>query len=489
VCTRKTTSWEGIFCANFGQPVPGRPVCQRGWCARCYAHKPGTASLVFRAKDANGAEMIVAGEESHYLEARPADHLVCPFECDACQFWKLKFREPQTGDRADDRVMALIRRANLDAFCARAPGTIKKNRASAREGVALGKELGIAMYGPLGPWPPEFDHGMRTALHILAKSEQTGLHEKVVKFSTARRARSAATNIWGASAIAAKESQTWRIANKRAMSTKGPTDSEWFDRFITGMENRLGNRLRQDLAISIQVMLEMMRRFEDDYQEAKVSEKPVRKIAEAATFAVLAYCASLRGWEVTKIVLTYLIEFSAHARDSSVEAGVTPHVAIPMTGKFKLRGNMDQNVLLYVAAETKSGLKPRRWVDRLIEALGEEDVTTGWAFQRSDQTQSTMSDFEDLIFGKLLEIQAARPDLISAELDVTEVFGLARSFRRGATTQAGNEGVSDQDIDWMNRWRQSLQGDQAKAVSSSMRARYSDDRMMLKKALRFSSAL
>jgi hypothetical protein len=121
-------------------------------------------------------------------------------------------------------------------------------------------------------------------------------------------------------------------------------------------------------------------------------------------------------------VLTYLIEFSAHARDSSLEAGVTPHVAIPMTGKFKLRGNMNQNVLLYVAVETKSGLKTRLWVDRLIEALGETGVTTGWAFQRPDQTQATMSDFEVLIFGKLLEFQAARPDLISADLDVTEVF-------------------------------------------------------------------
>jgi hypothetical protein len=160
--------------------------------------------LVFRVKDANGAEMIVAGEENHYLEARPGDHLVCSFECNSCQFWKLKFREPHKGDRADDRVMGLIRRANLDAFWARAPGTIKK-RVLAREGVMLCKELGIAMYGPLGPWPPEFDHGMRTALHILAKSEKTGLHEKVVKFSTARRARSAATNIWGASATAAKE--------------------------------------------------------------------------------------------------------------------------------------------------------------------------------------------------------------------------------------------------------------------------------------------
>jgi hypothetical protein len=38
------------------------------------------------------------------------------------------------------------------------------------------------------------------------------------------------------------------------------------------------------------VMLEMMRRFLEDYQEAKASGKPVGKIAEAATFAVGVLC-------------------------------------------------------------------------------------------------------------------------------------------------------------------------------------------------------
>jgi hypothetical protein len=39
-----------------------------------------------------------------------------------------------------------------------------------------------------------------------------------------------------------------------------------------------------------------------------------------------------------------------------------------------------------------------------------------------------MSDFEEKIFDKLLAIQEERPDLIAAEIDVLDAYGLARSF-------------------------------------------------------------
>ena len=45
-----------------------------------------------------------------------------------------------------------------------------------------------------------------------------------------------------------------------------------------------------------------------------------------------------------------------------------PHVGVPLAGQFKLRGNLDQN-LLVVVVETASGLKPIVWVDRLVELL------------------------------------------------------------------------------------------------------------------------
>jgi hypothetical protein len=198
----------------------------------------------------------------------------------------------------------------------------------------------------------------------------------------------------------AEYTQVWRMGNKRAEATQAPTDSEWFDRFITGAENRLGNRLKQDLAISIEVMLELMARYEAEYQQLRLQGKPLRKTTEHAAYCVISFCASLRGWEPLKILLSYLIEFSKNARSGETKEGVTPHVALPLAGKFEMRGNMDQNIRRNVAEETKSGLKPKVWVDRLIETWKGKGIVSGWAFRASDGSQARMSDFEEGIFNK-----------------------------------------------------------------------------------------
>jgi len=93
-------------------------------------------------------------------------------------------------------------------------------------------------------------------------------------------------------------------------------------------------------------------------------------------------------------------------------------------------------LFLYVAAETDWGLKPLWWIDRLVRVLE-------WRrFPQEDGSQAKMRSFEESIFGKLREIQVDRPDyLISLGLDVTEEFGLAQSFWRGAVTTVQNAGV------------------------------------------------
>jgi hypothetical protein len=61
-----------------------------------------------------------------------------------------------------------------------------------------------------------------------------------------------------------------------------------------------------------------------------------------------------------------------------VTGQVAAHVGVPLSGSFKLRGNMDQNLLLFVAAVTRTGLTPLVWVDRLTRVLDEFfGLTTG----------------------------------------------------------------------------------------------------------------
>jgi hypothetical protein len=181
---------------------------------------------------------MVNGEERSFLEARPGDHLICPFECDGCQFWERKFREPRQEDAGDERVLGYIWRALLDAFWSRAASTVKNNLAMLKEGVTVGKELGIPMYGHIGPWPPLYDHGMSTAIHIFLKTDQRWRDEETMKFASVRCARSAVSNLWEASALGTADSEAWWIGNKRAVSSNGPTDSEWFETWPSYINQR-----------------------------------------------------------------------------------------------------------------------------------------------------------------------------------------------------------------------------------------------------------
>jgi hypothetical protein len=70
-------------------------------------------------------------------------------------------------------------------------------------------------------------------------------------------------------------------------------------------------------------------------------------------------------------------------------------------------------------------------------------------------------------------------------MDIMEDYHLARSLRRGATTRATNAGVSQSDIDWINRWN--TEGEEL--IKGLMRVIYSDRKQMLEAFLCFSQVL
>jgi hypothetical protein len=87
--------------------------------------------------------------------------------------------------------------------------------------------------------------------------------------------------------------------------TTAPTDTEWFGCFMTCLRARVGERRRQDAAISITVMIELQSRLEarwlEENEENDWQEK--RKAAENGAFFVWTYCGSLRGFETPKLLL------------------------------------------------------------------------------------------------------------------------------------------------------------------------------------------
>jgi hypothetical protein len=68
----------------------------------------------------------------------------------------------------------------------------------------------------------------------------------------------------------------------RAIAACSPEDSEWFSRLMTGLKSRIGERRKQDAAISIALMVEIQQRLELEWQLATrlMNKDRVRAAAE-----------------------------------------------------------------------------------------------------------------------------------------------------------------------------------------------------------------
>jgi hypothetical protein len=296
----------GIFCGNFGAPQGGFQACQMAWCGGCYRATIGDDFFVMRSKDIDGEDLLAPGDEVRFQTARNGDHFMCPFQCDLCHFRRLKGRDPFHGFWADDVTLLCIRRANLDAFWAREPDSVRANLREVREILSNGELLGIDMLGELGPYPFDDCFGMRPAIAFLLKSRKGGRHDHhQIQYSSARKVRSAFSNNFHASQ-AQLGALTFSAGKGHHFASCSVTNGMWYSRFQDGVHCHMGDVLKQDMAISIGVMLKLQELFERDYQESSGEER--QKIVEGATFALIAYCISLRGFEVPKIDLAALRE-------------------------------------------------------------------------------------------------------------------------------------------------------------------------------------
>ncbi len=96
-----------------------------------------------------------------------------------------------------------------------------------------------------------------------------------------------------------------------------------------------------------------------------------------------------------------------------------------------------------------------------------------------------MTDYEEVFYEILHDVQDQRPDLIGPEVDVEQVYGFYRSFRRGATTRAIKVGVSVPDIDLINTWRK-VERAGGMQPSMAIRDRYTEGVKLTTSWLRFS---
>ncbi len=113
-------------------------------------------------------------DESRFQTAGPGDHLLILFQCELCHFRKLKGRDPNSLNQDKD-LLAYIRRANLDAFWSREPGTVSNNLALLKRTGKTASKFGLEECFPtMGPYPLKDDAGMFEAVAVLDKSLDAG---------------------------------------------------------------------------------------------------------------------------------------------------------------------------------------------------------------------------------------------------------------------------------------------------------------------------
>lgn len=457
------------------------------WHAKCYKARAGIEFPVAKLANYEGDEDEVKDirETIKFTYARNGDNFMCPFQCDLCHFRNVMQRNPGMDPEPDKTLMIYIRRATLDSFWSRAASTVEGNTRELKKLWKHGHdELKIPHLLPeMGPFPLEDQWGMKVAVVTLRRSLDKGIYKETVQYDTARRVRSAYSNAWGSSINTMREGV---MAKDRAKTfvTKCPTYGLWYERFNKGLHSRMGDDRRPDMAICSDLMKEIMDIVNADYVDA---ESPLRKryLARAGMFFIGGYFGSLRGEEVNRVLRKYFITLNKE----SMNMRKTPHVVLPLFGNFKGEHGIPRCYLRRIVSQSKSGLDAEVWAKRVIKF--EEQSNTMYLFAAYDGKKEPGRIYEGYLFDVLEEIQERSDGLISKSVNIREVYGISRSFRRGSTTEASNADkreCNEVDIERNNRWRRD-DASGTKEADLSMIHVYNDTYQAINAELRFSRCL
>lgn len=487
---------QGLFCANFWAGRLSWQPCRSIYCEGCYRVPADDKYPIRKPVDEDGTLVESKADADRFLFGRAGDHFMTSFQCDLCHYRNIKRRDPNPeGDPKDACALRNIRRANLDSLWSREPSTVRTNLALLRKMCAYGEARldydAEEIIPEMGPFEVRDDFGMRVASLTTERSLDKGTTEANLQHATVRRFRSTFSNMWHASKEGGLDAVAVRDTSK-LIQTSCPTFKDWYERFSLGLHKRMGDNVRQDKAVSVKVMLELMSSFDKDWVEMTrrgAPEKDLRRVLFSALFCVVAYVVALRGEEVPLMdIAGSANHFSKAVSTPPDEDGVDcAHAVIALLGRFKGEKGEKYHYMVTVV-RTKSGMEPAKWIGRALKWYKDRGITSGPVFRKKSGKRAKAKDFEAEIFERLLDIQRRKPLLIEASVDVVEEFGLSRSFRRGSDSRAIAEQYSPIVINLNNRWRKFEQG-QGKRPKLQMLESYADIELLLPTFLTYSRGM
>ena len=439
-----------------------------------------------RPSDEEGFAIILEKDKERFLHGREGDHLLTTFQCDLCHYRNIKGHSP-LDDGTDERILLFIRRANMDSLWSRESGTVRNTKRDILTIQKKAGQLGLdweLLLPKMGPMPLTDVQGMGLATCMLLRSLDSGKNEKTIQFSTTQKMKSSFANMWRASIHGSDGAVMVRDTTKLFHSSC-PTHGEWFERFNKGMHERMGDKVMQDLGVSIELMHALMESFDARWIKANDDRSKQKAVLFPALFSIVGFCCALRGEELP---LMRLFETQTHMEET-INHPTMPHIIIVPMGRMKNQIS-ENNHIMPIVLKTRTGLEPGKWVQRMVRWYANGGIESGWVFRnkRNENEKARASDYEEDILSEIADIQRRVPGIVGAQVNVFDEYGVSRSFRRGSDAHALNQGVSIVDIEINNRWR-SIDNAGGKAPRLRMIHHYADLKQLLKARLRYSEPL
>lgn len=424
---------------------------------------------------------------------------VCmPFQCELCWMRNLEGRDIRLPQ--DFAYVRAIRRANLDAMYGIARATIDGHRREQMSIVRYAEEIHkTPSLEPRGPMPVGDLVGMGVAVDLLQKTLRAkGRKAAHIQFSVARKVRATYSRNWESSARGVSEGASFAKGMGRVRPTECPTQSEWFQDFLRGCEMRMGSTPGSNLPLAMDAIAKLLDFIQEDAEGEEIQEE-AHLLWKAGAYICILTVASLRGHEGFYADLSGIRLHLDNGRNGTIPPNLTrktilteeacrnlPHVTICLLGKFKGESATGHH-LVSVANVTSSGLKPRWWIEKVVEVCAAEGRTSGPVFADAAGEPAASADY-DAIFRVYLKRVQSETSLVPLEHNVDTAFSTFRTPRKSSTTRMKRAGFSPEEQDEMNRWRV-VEKAQGKAPRLRMNMHYAAAVEMMPVTWRISHAL
>ena len=207
-------------------------------------------------------------ELNEFLHARDGDWLFFPFQCDICHFYNIYSRFPVLNSPFDSMLIAYIRRADLDMFWSRRPGTIEANLRNVCYTI---EEARKALFAPplceVKSWEPRDSEGMRLAIITLMKTRvkngKNAISKTHLQIGTVRKLLSTARVIQAAVKSEDNQNLVLRTMKGEVQRFKQGMECSYFlETFMKGMKVRMGLLQRRNVPVTSELVLQVLKLLE-----------------------------------------------------------------------------------------------------------------------------------------------------------------------------------------------------------------------------------